>query len=201
MASPSDICNLGLGHIQGAADVSSISPPDNTREAKLCAKFYPVARDTVVGAYNWGFATRRTLLASIGSPPDGWLYRYKAPNDYLKSISLYIAGSSEAALDYDEEGDDQEGTVILANVDAAYLKYIQRVTVSARFPPLVVTSISWLLASYLAGPLGKSVQDRNGALREFALNLAEAKTVDANNRKEGGNTQKPESYDPHKSRK
>lgn len=201
MATDVDICNLALGHLQGEADVSSINPVGTTTEAKLCAKFYPIARDVLLEMHNWGFATFREALAPLTNPPEGWDYVFKAPNNFLKAQVIYTAGSGEFPLDFDMEADEQEGNIVLANVEAPFMKFTKRVTVAPRFSPLFVTSVSWLLASYLAGPLGKSVEDRNGALREFGLNFGLASASNSNNRKEGGNTQKPENYDPHKSRK
>jgi hypothetical protein len=51
MSSVIDICNLALSHIGQAADVSSIDPPENSIEAEYCARFYPMARDTLLEAY------------------------------------------------------------------------------------------------------------------------------------------------------
>ncbi len=54
MASPVDISNLALSHIGAEALVSAIDPPDGSREAGLCAQFWPLVRTEVLDEF--GFA-------------------------------------------------------------------------------------------------------------------------------------------------
>ena len=48
MSTPVDICNLALARLGDEANVQSISPPDGSTQAALCAQFYPIARDTAL---------------------------------------------------------------------------------------------------------------------------------------------------------
>jgi hypothetical protein len=45
-----------------------------------------------------------------------------------------------------------------------------------------VSALSWLLASYLAGPITKDMKIKEAAYKMHAYELAEAKAADANSR-------------------
>lgn len=95
------ICNLALAHLGDTATVASISPPDDSVQAQLCARFYPVARDALLEMAAWGFATRRVSLALLQEAVDGssprvypdkspatWRFMYALPNDALNVLAV-----------------------------------------------------------------------------------------------------------------
>ena len=92
MSSDLDVCNLALGFLGDSANVSSISPPEPSYQAELCAKFYPMARDNFLNMHNWGFATKRVMPASIAVPTPAagmWQYAYITPSDCLTVTRVY----------------------------------------------------------------------------------------------------------------
>jgi len=97
MAAPVDICNLALSYIGDDAQVASITPPDQTNQAVLCARFYPIARDAVLDAHAWGFASKRIALAQINSTlpaTSAWQYAYAMPTDCLTALAIQDSASS-----------------------------------------------------------------------------------------------------------
>lgn len=88
MASEVDICNLALSHVGDSAIVASITPPDGSVQADLCARFYPIARDTLLEMHDWGFATKSLSLALLSLTRTGWAYGYAAPTDLLSLIAI-----------------------------------------------------------------------------------------------------------------
>ena len=60
------------------------------------------------------------------------------------------------------------------------MRYTRRVTDTTKFSPLFVTTLSWLLASFLAGPITKSKQDAAAAYQRFLTELAKSSTSAAN---------------------
>src|SRR6185312_13769649 len=95
------ICNLALAHLGDTATVASISPPDGSVQAQLCARFYFAARDAALEMAAWGFATRRIAMSLLqeavcdSSPrvyPDGtpatWRYMYALPNGALNTLAV-----------------------------------------------------------------------------------------------------------------
>ncbi|MFO7287644.1 MAG: hypothetical protein C0P79_012385 [Gammaproteobacteria bacterium] len=189
MASPVDVCNLALAHLGDAANVQDISPPDGSRQAELCAMFYPVARDGLL-EYGWSFNTRRQRLALLDIvPPIAWQYAYALPASCLRPLELRALHftSDVPAADYIVEALPDSSRVIYTNVEQAELKYAVRVTDLNRWTPGAVIALSWLLASMLAGPLVKGktgVQLARDAQATFARVLAEARANDANSSKQ-----------------
>jgi len=193
--SPVDICNLALSHLGNKAQVSAIAPSDKSTEANLCVIFYPQARDLILEEYDWNFAIRTVALADLGSPPSGWAYRYDYPNLCLRPISIKTT-NDDTAQDYVVQGDDTQGRVVLTNTADAEMVFIQRITDTGLFTPTLVEAISWLLASYLAGPLTKSSELSQNALAVYGLRVRQAQVMDAKAHKLGGPRQRNGTYTP-----
>ena len=202
MASPLDICNLALAHLGAEANLNSIDPPEGSVEAELCARFYPMARDSLLEAHPWNFATRRALLAQLaGWSFAQWEYAYALPGDCLKVLSVL---SSEATDDYQASltgavypewtagglalptvapqefavETDEDGRVILLTHQAdALVRYIALIADTTRFSPIFVMTLSWHLAGMLAGPVlkgseGAAQAQKCAQMMQFYLNQA-----------------------------
>jgi hypothetical protein len=206
MASDVDICNLALAHLGDVANVSSISPPDSSAQAGHCARFYPIARDALLELHPWGFATKRVSLALSTTTVSGWDYVYIGPSgvvnylaiidpnagdDWSASISLsnIVPGAVNSAqgvyepqpfrIGTNDAGDD----LIYTNQQDAVLIYSAIVTDTTKFSPLFVETLSYLLASKLAGPVIKGTEGRAVAkemLQTATFFLGKASTSDAN---------------------
>ena len=83
-----DICNLALSHIGDTANVVSIDPPEGSAQAGHCARFYPIARNTLQEMHPWGFCTTRVTLAQVAETVQGWNHVYIVPSDALNLISV-----------------------------------------------------------------------------------------------------------------
>jgi hypothetical protein len=148
MASPVDICNLALAHLGDTASVSSIDPPDGSAQAQHCARFYPIARNTLLEMATWGFATKRVALAQLTNTWNQWTYAYAMPNGVLNLIAVLDPNATDdysAALvsttkfpcpnsndllstgytpqPYTIETNDRGKQIILTNVQNALLRY------------------------------------------------------------------------------
>lgn len=164
MSSEVDICNLALGHLGDDATVASLDPPEGSAQAEHCARFYPMARDLVLDAHRWGFATRRAPLALLSAtPPSAWAYAYAQPADALNLIAVLAPDAPDdnsatgqyTPQPFIAETDDSGATVIYTNQQNAVLRYTRRITDPTMFPPTVVHGLSLMLASMLAGPVLK----------------------------------------------
>ena len=111
MASEVDICNMALSHCGDIANVQSIVPPDGTAQSDHCAKWYPVARDSLLEEHDWAFATKRTTLALLSNVTStSWAYGYAAPADMLNPIAMldqyasddYTVGIASGYLNTDQ---------------------------------------------------------------------------------------------------
>jgi hypothetical protein len=212
MASEVDICNLALAHLGDSATVASISPPEGSAQAEHCARFYPIARDSLLEMHNWNFSTKRILLAQVTNDWNMWQYAYGLPNNCINPISVI---SSDAYDDYATRfvptdtpqfshnyspviaagryvpqpftiETIADGTHILyTNLENAVLRYQASVDDTTEFSSLFVMTLSWHLASMLAGPVIKGdvgAAEAKRCAQMMAGYLAEAKKSDSNQR-------------------
>lgn len=185
MSSAVDISNLALSHIGSAAEVIDINPPDDSAEAKQCARFYPMARDELLDKHPWSLATRRVSLAAVAGDRPAWRYAYAVPAGCIRPLSVLGHEAPEDA-DSDEyllETNATGGKVIYTHCESATLRYIALVEDTTKFTPGFVSALSRLLASKLAGPMIKGREGMGVAqaqLKIFLIEMADAKTADSN---------------------
>lgn len=207
MASEVDICNAALALLGDVATVSSLSPPEGSAQASHCARFYPIARDSLLEMSTWSFATVRVQLAQISYGFTSWAYAYEAPaglvntiavlpsdatDDYAEEVTIgytplgapTIGQSFYETQPYALEFDPVSGAqIILTNQESAVLRYTQIVTDPTQFSPTFVSTLTYWLASYLAGPIIKGDAGMKVAdiMRQQAMNmLAISRPSDAN---------------------
>ena len=189
MASAVDICNLALSLLGDRANVSSIDPPEGSAQAEHCARFYPLARDTILSMHAWSFATKRAILSSITTaypPPQTWEYTYAVPSDMLKVLGVYRADSTydedKVQIEYEVSGQNNT-RVLYANIDDPVIRYVANVTDPTVFSSLLVNAIAYTLASHLAGPIIKgldSIKISEAMLQRGLAYAEKAMSEDAN---------------------
>ena len=185
MASVIEICNLALGHIGDAAEITAIAPPDGSAQAAQCAKYYPIARKECLSDHNWGFAKRRVLLSEIsGDAPSGWEYWYTIPNPFLVARQV-VPESYNTPIKFEIESHETHGTIILTDTDDAELWYTVDITDTTKFPSKFIHALSWLLASYLAVPITRETKIKKTSFEHYLFTLGSAATQDANAGKQG----------------
>lgn len=188
MASEVDVCNLALARLGDNATVASIDPPEGSAQAEHCARFYAIARDSLLEMHAWKFATRRATLAALTVETWNWTYAYAEPSGALKLLAVLSATAANDAetQDFEPESDDSSTAIILTNQEDATLRFIARTTDTTKFSSLFVDALAWLLASYLAGPVIKGDAGAAAAkagYQSFLVAFSLAKTSDANQRK------------------
>jgi hypothetical protein len=190
MSSEVDIANLALSHLGDTATVASLDPPEGSAQAEHCARFYPIARDSLLQAYNWGFASKRATMANLASGWSQWDFAYVKPSDAL-SIRAVVAPDStnedaESLQPFVLEVDANDNDVIYSDQEFAVVLYTRRVVDTAKYSPMFVMALSWHLASMLAGPLIKG--DAGAAMaqrcaQQMGAWLSKAIESDANQRR------------------
>lgn len=212
MASEVDICNLALAHLGDVATVSSINPPEGSAQAQHCAMFYPIARDSLLEMNSWGFSTKRVSLAEVTAEWPEWDYAYAVPADAVNFIAVlppdaqddystrfsptdtpgYYANNSPIMAagryvpqPFTIEVNSTGQHVLLTDQENAVLRYTGLTTNPTEFSPLFVMTLSWHLASMLAGPVIKGDAGAAEAKRcqqMMGVYLSQAKSSDANQR-------------------
>lgn len=193
MASVVQLCNMALSHIGSEARVSSISPPDGSAEAGYCATFYDVARTELLEPGTWRFARKRATLAEVTNPSTAWAFAYALPSDCMRPLRVLTQGTALTVFNQDERAYrlneeagadfDVEGDVLYTNEPEVTLLYVRDVTDTTKFTPSFTSALSYLLASYLAGPIlkGNEGAQVGDGMRNRAMALADvAATASAN---------------------
>lgn len=181
MSSAVDLVNTALSHLGSDTVVLSLDPPDGTVEAGLGARFFPVARAQLLSLFEWNFAITRSTLAPVASPPGTvWRGAYAVPADCLKPWRVLDVTSQD-----DADGVDfrLEGQTILTNGVNPVLMYSKDITNLNLFTPTFNSTLSFLLASYMAGPLIRGAAGAQTANQFYQRAVEEAKknsALDAN---------------------
>lgn len=201
-----DVCNLALAHIGDKATVTSISPPDGSAQAELCARYYPIARDIMLEAYPWDFALRTRQLVATTTTRTDWEFAYLLPSDMATAIAVLPDEFSDDQSDglsdparrarYAIEMGPHGSRVLLCNVENAWLRYSARVTDSTRWSQQFVVALSWQLASYLAGPIikgdvGMKVAQQATQMARYYTGLARDTDAQSTRIKKPMDTHKP----------
>lgn len=182
MPSEVGICNISLAHIGESSTISSLD--EASAHSDLCRIFYPVARDLLLEE-GWSFNTRRALLALFSTaPPSAWGFCYALPNGFSNALALLPqGGNDDCKVDYALETMDGGSRVLLTNEENPVLRYTVRITDASKFSPLFVDTLTWLLASYLAGPIMKGdsgIKAGRAAYQTYQTQLAHALAKDSN---------------------
>ena len=204
MATEIDICNLALAHLGDDATIASIDPPEGSAQAEQAARFYPIARNTLLESHTWNFASKRSTMPTVINTVDQWEYAYAAPADMMTPVAIISPTAQNDYATRMSSGDTPggitsnysptilagqytpqqfvvEGNYIYTNQENAMLRYQALITDSTKFSPLFVVTLSWQLAAMLAGPVIKGDQGMAEAKRctEMMRNyLASAKQQD-----------------------
>ena len=188
MATEVDICNLALAHLGDDATIASLNPPEGSAQAEKAARFYPIARNTLLSMHTWNFAAKRGNLALTTNSLDQWDYAYIAPSDMMSPVAIISPSSQNDYATRMSAGDTPgnltanhaptivagqytpqqfaiEGDLIYTNQENAMLRYQSKITDTSIFSDLFVITLSWHLASMLAGPIIKGDQGMAEAKR------------------------------------
>lgn len=184
MATSIDIVNMALTHLGNKAAVVAIDPPDGSAEANWAARFYPQSVYSALGLGDWSFARKREALAAIAAVGNVWRYAYEKPADCLRARRILTDRGTQ--FEDDSELFEIEGTTILTNKANAVLVYTQPLLDASKYPPAFVSTLSYMLASYLAGPIlkgGEGTRASNDLLKAAQTYAARALASDGNQSK------------------
>jgi hypothetical protein len=156
------IVNLALAKL-GVSPIMALT--DDSKQAQFAKRFYEQTRDDVLQGHRWNFAMKRATLNKLALPPEfEWSYAYQLPVDCLRVVQLNGWEPTERPGQY-----SIEGRSLLANEEAAEIRYVGKVTETTLYHPLFVDALATKLASVLAGPLTGSRDLPSALLKDFAF--------------------------------
>jgi len=168
MPSVVDVVNMALDKV-GHGAITSLG--DGTKAANLAARMWLIVRDKVLREHPWNFAISRDVLAPLaGSPSWGFAYQHELPSDLLRLIEVRDLSTDEYQI---------EGSTILADDDALYIRYLKQVTDPNEYDSLFVDAVSARLAYEMCETLTQSNTKKRAAWDEYVEAMTRARSVDA----------------------
>lgn len=180
--SKTSICNQALGRIGVRAFLQDVdAETGQASEAETCLVYYDDARDEVLEAFPWPFATRRATLAERADDErQEWTYVYATPTDMLRPLEINtgsrpVLSSLRIPFALEDVGNG-ESTVLLSDAQDPELIYIARIENTERYPGHFTAALSFRLAADLALAIpGKApLADQMWKLYQGALQRAAA---------------------------
>ena len=199
-----DICNRGLIHI-GAFPIQSLS--EQTKEARLCNRFYPIALASTLRDFAWNFAKKNLPLALLQETFVGWEFVYAHPIDCLKARRIYDPTTDGTGKRYDTEAgayvtpdpikyeivvsNDLSTKWICSNYEDAILIYTANVTNPNLFDMQFVDALGYRLGMSLAIPVKAKPALKQSLANDYAIRLTMAEASNANESKEAESSVSP----------
>jgi hypothetical protein len=165
------LCSRALIKL-GARTILSFD--DGTAEAEVARTLYAPARDALLAAHPWTFATAQAPLARLSDAPVAdFRFAYQLPVDHLRTLSAGGGDRRGQGLVYRRERDR-----LVTDAEAVFLTYIFRPDEST-FPPPFVEALSARLAAEFCLPLTESTSRGELLYRLAEEALKAARLIDS----------------------
>ena len=179
-ASKVAIANIALTTYLGKGRINSLT--ENTTAAQQIEIHYDEVRKEVLSEWTWSFITKRARLAVlVDNDRDEWAYRYQMPINLLRVRWVNTPEIAKTAIWEREVYDtprDISGGYLYSDTEDATMEYTEDSDDPTIYPPKVTQAMAALLASRIAIALTETAAKMEGALREYARYLDEAKVQD-----------------------
>lgn len=163
MADAVSICNLALSFLGDTGTVASIDPAEKSAQARLCAIYYPVAKQAMLEMHDWSFAVTERKLDPL-EEESTWKAVALLPSDCIHLIRVRDAKRRETHRPRPPRfyaftsGPIPDGVLFMAQDGKIYAEaeepvvtYVSSETPETRFPATFVTALAYYLAVELAG--------------------------------------------------
>lgn len=180
MATKTEIANMALSFLGVGFTIQNLDT-DKSEEANSCRIFYETAKDKVMRAVSWPFASTVVQLQLVASDPTTeWDYSYRYPSDceyFRRILSDYRSDSQWTKIPYRIVKDTSgTGKLIYTDREAAYGEYTLKDVSEGEYAPEFVFSLAYLLASLIAGQITQGDRQglRNEMMQMYMLTMSEA---------------------------
>lgn len=164
------LCSRALIRI-GAAPITSFS--DGTAEAEIASNLYGPARDAILSAYGWSFATAQANLSISGTAPIAdYKNAFTLPAGFLRAMAAGNGGRGRG-LEF-----RIMRNALHCDADAVTLTYIYR-ALEADCPPYFDAALITRLAAEFAIPITESTTRAEALYRLAEQEFQRARQIDA----------------------
>lgn len=166
------ICNMALDRVDIGTPISDIAADSD--EARVCNRWYAKCRDKVLNLQRcWPFSKRSIALGLVEEAPDDaarWGFSYRYPINCLHVLRIENGLRLDTHKIEWEVGSDDTGRLIFTDEADAVVEYVHIFTDPGEWPDLFADAVSALLASEIAGPLGRGA-DTAGRNRSLFMSI------------------------------
>lgn len=177
-----EIYNLALSAVGHRSPIAL--PTENSREAKLCNRWYPTVRDHVLRSAPWASCRAQENLALVserdfdlawadGDPESPWTYKYSAPETFL--YPRFIEGFRQFVL-----GDVDGQAVIYTDEAEASMVFTKKQIAPPAWDASLRYAIIHALAAHIAKPLTGKVSIAQEAMGMANACIIQARVATAN---------------------
>ena len=176
--SKTKIFNIALSNLGVSAPIQNSIQENPT--AILMSNYYELARDTVLEAHEWSFATGyKKLTSSVEASPDSnFLYSFNYPNDCVSPRAIIDCGDNKEKR-FETVIDSAGFKIILTNSNPCVLRYTKRVENETYFTAPFVNALCFYLAYLSAQVVSGSSNKKNANLQDYNLAIRHAILFDA----------------------
>lgn len=175
------IFNIALNNLAITAPIQLSNQQDP--RAIILNNYYELARDTVLEAHEWSFATAYKELANpvndnqyIQNP--NFEFAFKCPNDCISPRAI-ISTFDKKEKEFKPTTNFAGELLVLTKINPCLLRYTRRVTNEALFTAPFVSSVGFYLAYLSAQGLTGSSNKKNTNLQDFQIAIRNAVITDA----------------------
>ncbi len=173
------IFNMALHHLSITAPIS-VNSMDKDSKAIILNNFYETARDEVLKAFDWGFASayKDLTLSTEKSPNPKYPFVYDCPNDCITARAIIdtVKGDERKFEPYINSNGDKS---YLAEVECARLRYTKRVEKEVLFEPEFALTLSYYLAALAGETITGQQKKADACLQKYEWKLNKAKQLNA----------------------
>lgn len=170
---PVSVCNMALDRIDIGQPIDSLGAESD--EARACNRWYAKCRDKVLQLNTWPCARKTIALGLVANNPNTrWGCSYRYPTDCIRVIGIYNGLRVDNAKIEWQMGQDDTGRLIYTDEEDASVDYLGMMDDTGEWFDLIADAVSALLASEIAGPLGRGPEVRDRNLRLFGTAKAQA---------------------------
>lgn len=187
MPSKTDIANMAISHLGIGKEIADIDT-EKSAEAAACRRYYDVARDRTLRAFNWPFARQFATLSLVqdnttqAQPTTSylpeWNFYYAMPSGCLRLHRILSGQRNDSANSRVPFLIVQAGSgfQIYSDQVNAQAEITAQITDSNLYPADFMMAFSYLLAAYIAPRItgGDNFQIGKMALQQFYDELSRA---------------------------
>ncbi len=164
------LCSRALIRI-GAAPITSFN--DGSAESEIAGILFDGARDALLSAYAWSFASGQVVLNQLSTAPVAdYDYAYALPNDFLRALSAG-SGTRGRGLNY-----RISGNVLHTNASDVVLSYVYR-PAEESFPPYFDQALITRLSAEFTIPVTENTSRAEAMFAMAEKEYMRARQIDA----------------------